>query len=102
MLGRRESGTARLEAAVDAFRAALEERVRERVPLDWAWTQGGLGEALRALGRREAGTARLEEAVDAFDACLMVTASVWLPEWVSRMRALKEETRAEIRQRTAR
>ena len=63
---------------------------------------GDLGEALRALGRREAGTARLEEAVDAFDACLMVTASVWLPEWVSRMRALKEETRAEIRQRTAR
>jgi hypothetical protein len=62
MLGRRESGTARLEAAVDAFRAALEERVRERVPLDWAWTQGDLGEALRALGGREAGTARLEEA----------------------------------------
>ena len=31
-LGERESGTERLEQAVDAFRAALEERTRERVP----------------------------------------------------------------------
>ena len=44
---RRESGTARLEEAVAAFRAALEERTRERVPLDWAMTQNNLG-----LGRR--------------------------------------------------
>ena len=35
-LGDRESGTARLEAAVEAFRAALEERTREQVPLLWA------------------------------------------------------------------
>ena len=35
-LGERESGTARLEEAVAAYRAALEERTRERVPLDWA------------------------------------------------------------------
>ena len=32
-LGERESGTARLEEAVAAFRAALEEYTRERVPL---------------------------------------------------------------------
>ena len=32
-LGARESGTARLEEAVAAYRAALEERTRERVPL---------------------------------------------------------------------
>ena len=32
-LGERESGTARLEEAVTAYRAALEERTRERVPL---------------------------------------------------------------------
>ena len=38
-LGAREAGTAMLEAAVAAFRAALEERTRERVPLDWALTQ---------------------------------------------------------------
>jgi hypothetical protein len=49
---RRESGTARL-------RAALEERTRERVPLDWAMTQNNLGLALQALGERESGTARV-------------------------------------------
>ena len=69
-LGERESGTARLEEAVAAYRAALEERTRERVPLDWAMTQNNLGNALRALGERESGTARLEEAVAAYRAAL--------------------------------
>jgi hypothetical protein len=41
-LGGRESGTARLEEAVAAYRAALEERTRARVPLDWAMTQMNL------------------------------------------------------------
>ena len=50
-LGERESGTARLEEAVAAYRAALEERTRERVPLDWATTQNNLGNALQTLGR---------------------------------------------------
>jgi tetratricopeptide (TPR) repeat protein len=69
-LGERESGPARLEEAVQAYRAALEERTRERVPLDWAMTQTNLGAALRALGERESGTARLEEAVQAYRAAL--------------------------------
>ncbi len=69
-LGERESGTARLEEAVAAYRAALEERTRERVPLDWAMTQNNLGTALRTLGERESGTARLEEAVAAYRAAL--------------------------------
>ena len=43
VLGARESGTGRLEEAVTAYRAALEERTRERVPLDWAATQNNLG-----------------------------------------------------------
>ena len=63
VLGERESGTARLEEAVAAYRAALEERTRDRVPLEWATTQSNLGDALRVLGERESGTARLEEAV---------------------------------------
>jgi hypothetical protein len=54
-LGERESGTVRLEEAVAAYRAVLEERTRERVPLDWAATQNNLGNALQALGEREAG-----------------------------------------------
>jgi hypothetical protein len=35
-LGKRESGTARLKEAVAAFRAALQEMTRDRVPLQWA------------------------------------------------------------------
>ena len=65
-LGKRESGTARLEEAVEAYRDALKERTRERVPLDWATTQTNLGLALWTLGERESGTARLEEAVEAY------------------------------------
>jgi tetratricopeptide (TPR) repeat protein len=65
-LGERESGTARLEEAVAAYRDALKEHTRERVPLDWAMTQNNLGNALQTLGARESGTARLEEAVAAY------------------------------------
>jgi hypothetical protein len=69
-LGVRESGTVRLEEAVVAYRAALTERTRERVPLYWAGTQNNLGIALWCLGVRESGTARLEEAVVAYRAAL--------------------------------
>ena len=65
-LGERESGTAKLEEAVAAYREALKERTRERVPLDWAMTQNNLGTALSNLGERESGTAKLEEAVAAY------------------------------------
>ena len=54
-LGERESGTARLEEAVAAYRAALEEWTRERVPLDWAMTQNNLGNALRGWASERAG-----------------------------------------------
>ena len=39
VLGRRESGTAHLEEAINAYRGALQEATRERVPLQWAMTQ---------------------------------------------------------------
>ena len=48
-LGERESGTARLEEAVAAYRAALEERTRERVPLHWAETYGNQGIVLMLI-----------------------------------------------------
>ena len=54
------------QQAIAAYRSALEEYTRDRVPLDWASTQNNLGYALRELGEREGGTARLEEAVAAF------------------------------------
>jgi hypothetical protein len=62
LLGTRESGTSRLEEAVEAYRAALEERRRERVPHDWAHTEKGLGEALFRLGEREPGSVRFNDA----------------------------------------
>jgi tetratricopeptide (TPR) repeat protein len=65
-LGDRESGTAKLEEAVTAYREALEEWTRERAPLQWAMTQNNLGNALWRLGEREGGTAKLEEAVTAY------------------------------------
>ncbi len=57
---RRSLGTVcgRVEEAVRAYRHALEERTRDRVPRDWATTQNNLGNALKVLGERESGTAR--------------------------------------------
>ena len=49
-----------------AYREALKERTRERVPLDWAMTQTNLGIALFRLGERDSGTAKLEEAIAAY------------------------------------
>jgi hypothetical protein len=51
-LGERKPGTARLEEAVAAYRSALEEWTRERVPLDWAMSQMNLGIAHGLLGER--------------------------------------------------
>ncbi|HHC29014.1 MAG TPA: tetratricopeptide repeat protein, partial [Rhodobacterales bacterium] len=52
--------------AVAAYREALKERTRNRVPLDWAKTQMNLGNALQRLGERAPGTDRLEDAVAAY------------------------------------
>jgi tetratricopeptide (TPR) repeat protein len=87
-LGERESGTARLEEAVAAYRDALKERTRERVPLDWAMTQNNLGNALSTLGARESGTARLEEAVAAYRDALKEYTRERVPvQWTSRHRS---------------
>ena len=47
-----EGGPESLEGAVRIFRAASEERTRDRVPFDWAATQNSLGIALARLGER--------------------------------------------------
>ena len=49
MLGQRESGTARLEEAIAAFREALKEWTRERVSQQWAKTQDNLARAEKLL-----------------------------------------------------
>jgi hypothetical protein len=53
-----------------AYRAALEERTRARVPLEWGNTQHNLGTVLQKLGARKGGKARLEEAVTVIRAAL--------------------------------
>ena len=69
-LGEREGATARLEEAVQVYRAALEENTRERDPHRWAATQNNLGIVLAILGERESGTAGLEEAAKAYRGAL--------------------------------
>jgi tetratricopeptide (TPR) repeat protein len=69
-LGAREIGTARLKQSVAAFREALRERTRERVPLQWAITQNNLGSALMTLGERESGSEQLGQAAAAYRAAL--------------------------------
>jgi hypothetical protein len=71
-----------LLVSVGAYRAALEETTRERVPLEWAKTQSNLANALQLLGSRECGTARLEEAVAAYRAALTETTRERVPlDW---------------------
>jgi hypothetical protein len=62
-LGERESGTARLEEAVAAYRASLEEWTRDRVPLDWAMSTGNQGVALMVLAERLGDATRAQSAV---------------------------------------
>ena len=88
--------------AVAAYRAALEERTRERVPLDWATTQTNLGNALWRLGELESGTARLEEAVAAYRAALEERTREATPHWhgiaqanLARCLAILEQRRKE-------
>jgi tetratricopeptide (TPR) repeat protein len=54
-----------LKVAVAAYRSALEERTRERVPLNWATTQNYLGEAFESMGR-------LDEAAESYRLALQV------------------------------
>ena len=54
--GERETDTAHLEQAVAAYRLALEERTRDRVPLQWAMT--GATWVLRSGASVSAGAAR--------------------------------------------
>lgn len=71
-LGDQSGDSVALHEGLVAYRLALEERTRDRVPLDWAGTQNNLGIALATLGERESGTARLEEAIAAYGIALEV------------------------------
>jgi tetratricopeptide (TPR) repeat protein len=70
-LGERESGTARLQEAMAAYREALQENKRESVPLLWAMTKMSLGTALFRLGERESSAVRIGEAIAAYREALL-------------------------------
>jgi hypothetical protein len=70
LLGERESGTARLEEAVAAYREALKEKTRERVPLDWARSTGNQGVTFMLLAGRRRDTAMAKLAVRQIEAAL--------------------------------
>ena len=52
-LGERDSGTSRLEEAAAAYREALKENTRERVPLGWAQVKENLAETSPRLVRQD-------------------------------------------------
>jgi hypothetical protein len=63
-LGERESGTARLEEAVSAYRDALQEFTRARMPLYWA------GVALMLLAERRGDAKMAKLALQPIEAAL--------------------------------
>jgi hypothetical protein len=81
VLGERESGTASLEAAVQAFRAALEEWTRERVPLAWAATTGNQGVAMMVIADRTNDVALADAAVLQIEAAYETTQSGGQEQW---------------------
>jgi hypothetical protein len=88
--------------AAEAYRAALEEWRRDRVPLDWV---GGpkttSATHCRGSGKAGAGPRGLEEAATAFDACLTVTGTAWPEEWARQVRSHRDETCVQITRRPA-
>src|SRR5262249_59921808 len=61
--GTREGRTDRLEEAVAAFEPVLTDRVRERLPLQWAVSAGGQGVALMELAERRGDVGSAQAAV---------------------------------------
>jgi tetratricopeptide (TPR) repeat protein len=76
--GKLDGGTEKLMESVACYRAALNVRTRQLVPLDWAMTQNNLGNTLFILSTREESVRRLQEAIGAF------------------LEALKERTRERV------
>lgn len=70
-LGRREGNLFRLQAGVEAIKAALLEVSRDQEPLAWASTQNNLGNALQILGKREDDPTRFAAAVTAYENALL-------------------------------
>jgi tetratricopeptide (TPR) repeat protein len=66
--GDERGDNAALKQSIETWHLVLQQRPRDRVPLDWAMTQMNLGNALERLGERGSGTEHLTEAVAAYRA----------------------------------
>ena len=82
-VGEMEGGAGRVEEAVPAYRAALQERTRGREPLTWASTESILGNLLQTLADRSEGADRLhrlDEAITAWRSAALVRTRAQRPE----------------------
>jgi hypothetical protein len=103
-LGERESDPARLLEAVEAYRAALTEWTRERVPLQWAATQNNLAIASRLIASLTNGAAReahLKEALAAVDGALAVYREGNAAPYIDKAERLRTAILAETQQAQA-
>jgi hypothetical protein len=86
-LGEREVWTVKLEEAVAAFRAALEERTRERVPIDWAATFGNQGFAMILIADRAKDRVMAETALQQIHDAIETLRSGGQEEWAAEFEA---------------
>ena len=80
ILGRQDSGTAKLDEALALFTKALQLRDRKGAPYEWAATQNHLGNAIGSLGQRQQDIELLERAAATFESALEMPASNAEPE----------------------
>jgi tetratricopeptide (TPR) repeat protein len=71
-LGGRDGRNGEIEAAIAAYRGALDEYKSDRAPLQWAKAHIGLGNALLTLGERNGDAAGLKAAVESYRGALTV------------------------------
>ncbi|MCA8880206.1 MAG: tetratricopeptide repeat protein, partial [Rhodobacteraceae bacterium] len=90
-LGQRETGTARLEEAVDAYRAALQERTRDRVPFLWAQTRENMALAHRAIFERTGDPADLDAARRAVAQALEIYEEAGAGFYIEKATRLRED-----------
>ena len=86
-LGKHESGTARLEEAINAYREALKERSREGVPLQWAASFGNQGFAMMLLADRTNDDARAETAFQQIQTAVETLRSGGQQQWAAEFEA---------------
>jgi|GWRWMinimDraft_9_1066018.scaffolds.fasta_scaffold00094_5 tetratricopeptide (TPR) repeat protein len=79
IMGNQTGSNQPLEEAIEAYRAAIIERPRDRIPLKWAMLHINLGVTFQELGTRNSGTEYLKQSVEAYHMALMEITRVRIP-----------------------